>query len=136
VSRRPLDLDRGRPASSSLAPAKNDNSQVDTPWEIPHPTFRGECEGGPRPCPLVGCCYNTYLVVKHNGNITLTHPDRLPEDVPPDESCVLDVADQGYHTLDEVGRILGLTRERIRQIETSAVDKIQSAVGPSALGHR
>ena len=33
------------------------------------------------------------------------------------ETCVLDVSDRGGSTLQEVGDILGVTRERIRQLE-------------------
>jgi len=32
------------------------------------------------------------------------------------ETCVLDVTDKGSQTLDEVGAILGITREFVRQI--------------------
>jgi hypothetical protein len=32
------------------------------------------------------------------------------------ESCALDVADRGEHSLEEVGEILGITRERVSQI--------------------
>ncbi len=33
------------------------------------------------------------------------------------ETCCLDVADRGAARLDEVGVVLGITRERVRQIE-------------------
>lgn len=40
------------------------------------------------------------------------------------ETCALDVADRGPHTLDEIAGHLGLTRERVRQIEESAMRKL------------
>jgi DNA-directed RNA polymerase sigma subunit (sigma70/sigma32) len=46
-----------------------------------------------------------------------------------DETCALDVADKGGHTLDQVGKWMGVTRERIRQIECSALSKLQSSMG-------
>jgi len=39
------------------------------------------------------------------------------------ESCVLDVAESGEATLEEIGEILKLTRERIRQIEGTGKTK-------------
>ncbi len=98
--------------------------------------WRSDCVGTERPCPLVGCPYNTYLSVSPtNGTIKLTHPGREPEDVPPGESCSLDVADEGPHTLDEVARIMGLTRERIRQIEVIALSKLGRTKSPVTLAH-
>jgi len=91
---------------------------------------RAECAGGPRPCPLVGCPHNNYLNVdRETGKIRLTWPGVEPEDVAPDKSCCLDSADTGGKTLEEVGEILNLTRERIRQIEIVALEKIRSALG-------
>ena len=43
----------------------------------------------------------------------------------PADSCALDVADRGEHTMEEVGAMLGRTRERIRQIERVALGKIR-----------
>jgi len=39
-------------------------------------------------------------------------------------SCVLDVAALGGLTLEEVGDVLGVTRERVRQIEHIALRKL------------
>lgn len=40
-------------------------------------------------------------------------------------SCSLDVADEGGHTLAEVAAFIGVTRERIRQLEVSALRKLK-----------
>lgn len=131
LAKRPLDLDHGRPprahdrSSGRLFPPE---PPAPADVSIDHPSCRGECQSGPRPCPLVGCLYNNYLDVREGGTIRLTYPDRLPEDVPKKESCALDVAESGPHTLDEVASILGLTRERIRQIEGKASKKILKCI--------
>jgi len=41
------------------------------------------------------------------------------------ETCSLDVADRGGITLEDVGAILNLTRERIRQVEVRGLVKIR-----------
>ena len=45
------------------------------------------------------------------------------------ETCALDVADRGGITLEEVGAILNLARERIRQVEVRGLLKLR-AVSP------
>ena len=45
------------------------------------------------------------------------------------ETCSLDVADRGGITLEEVGAILNLTRERIRQVEVRGLYKIRTQSG-------
>jgi len=42
----------------------------------------------------------------------------------PEESCALDVAESGPLTLDEVGQLLRVTRERIRQIQAIALSHL------------
>lgn len=90
----------------------------------PRPQTRGDCKGGARPCPYVGCRYNLYLDVKEKtGNITLRFPDIGPEDMK--TSCVLDVADAGGVTLEEVGATINVTRERVRQLEVKALLQLE-----------
>ncbi len=43
-----------------------------------------------------------------------------------EQTCSLDVAQAGGLTLEEVGRIMNLTRERIRQVEAHGIDKLRS----------
>ena len=81
-----------------------------------------------RPCINASCPHNNYLTVSRTGLIKLSHGDRLPEEVPPDESCSLDVADQGPQTLERVGEIMGLTRERVRQIEVKILAKLRAVI--------
>jgi len=78
------------------------------------PLTRGECKDGPRPCPLCSCRHHTYLDVTKNGGIRLNFPGREVWELV--ESCSLDVADRGPHLDEEVGPMLNLTRERVRQI--------------------
>lgn len=52
---------------------------------------------------------------------------------PTSESCVLDIADRQGATLDEVGEILGITRERLRQIEAFVLRKIRRRPANSKL---
>jgi hypothetical protein len=42
------------------------------------------------------------------------------------ETCALDIADRGGTTLEEVGAIMNLTRERIRQVEVKALAKLDA----------
>lgn len=73
--------------------------------EPPH--TRGECIDGPRPCPWFSCRH--HLAAEAS-------------------TCSLDVADEGPHTFEEIGAILGLTRERIRQIEVQALGKMSRGI--------
>ena len=58
------------------------------------------------------------------GAIKLNFPDLEVWDL--GESCALDVADRGGTTLEDVGAIMNLTRERIRQVEVKALAKLEA----------
>jgi hypothetical protein len=86
---------------------------------------REECVGGERPCPFVSCKYHLYLDVSpRTGAIKLNFPDLEVWEM--QESCALDVADRGGTTLEDVGAIMNLTRERIRQVEVRALAKLEA----------
>ena len=89
------------------------------------PRMREECENGPRPCPYVSCKHHLYIDVSaRTGAIKLNFPDLEVWDL--GESCALDVADRGGTTLEDVGAIMNLTRERIRQVEVKALAKLEA----------
>ena len=95
------------------------------------PRSRGDCRNAPRPCPWVSCKYHLYLdIVPQSGSIKLNFPDLEVWDMT--ETCALDVADRGGITLEDVGMLLNLTRERIRQVEHSGLDKLRAALGDEA----
>jgi hypothetical protein len=89
------------------------------------PRLRSECADGPRPCPYVSCKYHLYIDVSaRTGAIKLNFPDLEVWEL--GESCALDVADRGGTTLEDVGAIMNLTRERIRQVEVKALAKLEA----------
>ena len=80
------------------------------------PKTRADCVGQVRPCPWMGCRHHLALEISpHSGKIKVNFPDVELEDMA--ETCALDVAERGGESLDIVGRLTNLTRERIRQIE-------------------
>jgi hypothetical protein len=90
------------------------------------PRNRSECVDGVRPCPFVTCKHHLYLDVNPDtGSIKLNFPDLEVWEMK--ETCALDVADRGGLTLEEVGEILNLTRERIRQVEVKGLEHLREA---------
>jgi hypothetical protein len=101
------------------------------------PATRSECvadseKGSDRPCPYVSCKYHLYLDVSpRTGAIKLNFPDLEVWEM--SETCALDVADRGGTTLEDVGAIMNLTRERIRQVEVRALAKLEALKDMEAL---
>jgi hypothetical protein len=90
------------------------------------PKTRADCVNGPRPCLFVSCKHNLYLDVNpETGSIKLNFPDKEIWEL--EHTCALDVAEKGGITLEEVGAIMNLTRERIRQVETRGLMKLREA---------
>jgi hypothetical protein len=90
------------------------------------PKTRCECVASARPCVFVSCKYNLYLDVNpETGSIKLNFPDKELWEL--EYTCALDVAEKGGITLEEVGEIMNLTRERIRQVETRGLEKVRTA---------
>ncbi len=121
---------QGKRRSRTIAARKlskvdfSDGLEIDEGLQALRPRTRGDCAKGPRPCPWVACKYHLYLdVSSKTGSIKLNFPDLEPWEL--QDSCVLDVADKGPVTLEDVGRIMNLTRERIRQLEQAASVRIK-----------
>jgi hypothetical protein len=89
---------------------------IDLPPHLMPPKTRAECLRGPRPCGKLACRYHLWSEARPNS----------PKWAFPRQSCALDVAARGGLTLKQVGRILRLTRERVRQIEASALGKLRN----------
>jgi hypothetical protein len=87
------------------------------------PKTRADCIDMERPCPFVSCKYHLYLDVHPvRGSIKINFTDIEVWEMT--ETCALDVADRGGITLEEVGEIMNLTRERVRQVETAGLAKL------------
>jgi len=97
------------------------------------PVKRSDCIHGIRPCPWIRCKHHmlwafipkTGYTGKTNDRLILGFLDNRSDEKILDiifnssESCSLDVADRGGATLEEIGEILKVTRERIRQLQYS-----------------
>ena len=94
----------------------------------PHrPPNRSICENGVRPCPYVSCRYHLYLDVRGDGVLRINFPEREPEELM--ASCALDMSEDGPRTLDQVAALMGMSKERARQIEATAFAKLRVALG-------
>ena len=131
---------RTRPRSKTIAMKRLTREELRVgalmypPVDVPRPQTRAECRGEARPCPWVACKHHLYLDVNpETGSIKINFPDLEPWDL--HDTCALDVADRGGITLEEVGEIMNLTRERIRQVEVRGLIKLKmSSPSPDELG--
>jgi hypothetical protein len=124
----------GRVRSKTIAPKrltreeKRQAETLDYPTDVVRPQTREDCKTMTRPCPFVSCSHHLYLDVNpESGAIKLNFPHLEVWEMA--ETCSLDVADRGGITLEEVGAILNLTRERIRQVEVRGLTKIKIHTG-------
>ena|SRR5688572_6280695 len=91
------------------------------PERLPQLPQRAECAGASRPCPHVRCRHHLYVTVTARGTLQL--PNHEVWDA--EETCALDVAERGPHTMAQVATILGLTAVRVGQIEVAVLAKLR-----------
>ena len=89
----------------------------------------GACRTLPGPCPHSVCRFN--LTAEHRDNRGAKPAEtRLPV---VREACTLEAAELGGMTLEEVAARMALSRERVRQIESSALAKLSLRLGGNQL---
>jgi hypothetical protein len=123
--------------------------------------LRSECIGGHRPCPMVSCRHHLYTSEGEGDDLKLTYFNQMVEDgqtslfpseprgpqmvaprwkffdgipekaMPP--SCSLDLADAGELSAEEIGALLGIDPERVRQLIDSAYEKYREAIEQGAV---
>ena len=91
-----------------------------------------ECPDEDVQCPFVACRYHLWTDLVRR-TITVGKDHKRTEfrwDVAPTDAwgswptCALRAARQGPRTLDEVGDVLGVTRERVRQVQAQAIEHL------------
>lgn len=92
------------------------------------PQTRAECASVPRPCPFVSCRYNLYLDVRNDGVLRFNFPDREPHEMV--ASCALDLASDGPRTLDTIAGLMGMSKERARQLERTGLMQVRDQFDP------
>ncbi|MBA2543308.1 MAG: DNA-binding protein [Deltaproteobacteria bacterium] len=90
---------------------------------VPRPVTRADCREQVGPCPWVACKHHLYLDINPlTGSIKINFPDLEPWELK--HTCALQVAEAGALTLEQVGEITNLTRERVRQVEFVGLSKL------------
>lgn len=112
------ELTRKSFSSKTLKRQRKRYIHIETVKEEDRPKTRADCASVPRPCPYVGCRYHLAIDVRRSGSLVII--DNLPE------SCALDVAEKGSHTLEAVGELIGITRQGASQILEKAYAKLRN----------
>jgi hypothetical protein len=80
----------------------------------------GACRRLPGPCPYAICRFNLTAEMRDTRGAKPAHATAPILR----EACVLEAAEHGGMTLEEIASRFALTRERVRQIELSALRKL------------
>lgn len=106
--------------------------------KIKAPIIRGDCRNIPRPCPFIRCKWHV-LWVNSKCRFLLRKDDDVVADWvvsrDPKYSCVLDIADRGEATLEEIAQVMNITRERVGQIEGGGKRKKKKGSAFAKLRH-
>lgn len=95
------------------------------------PLTWGDCQDDDEPCPYVSCRYHLFLGIDPStGSLKLNFPDLFDLDGAPEVekmpgTCALKVAERGGVTLEAIGELLNVTRERARQLEAAAMEHMR-----------
>lgn len=124
--RRPYSIFARRPLTATERIYKAELDADD--WRVQRPQTRADCAGGVRPCVYVSCKYHLAIDVNEAGSIKVNfgHFDfeRMPE------TCALDVADRGEHTMEATGAMSYRTSDRIRQVERALRKRLKRMMLP------
>ena len=135
----------GRSPALNAALAARLRAETDAIGHEPRPATRGDCAaargvdeaGNPRPCPWVSCKHHLAVHVTRAGTLEIMG-SVIAGDDPMDldleslrATCSLDVADEtrlsgDMPSVEMLGELLDITRQRVRQIEVSALAKGES----------
>jgi hypothetical protein len=129
VARRSITINASRTSKGDLVRLQMQRND-ETIAEYERPVTRGDCLpggcNGARPCPWVSCKAHLALDVdERTGSIKVNFPDLKVSEM--SETCALDIADRGGITLEEVGAVMNVGRERVRQIEVRALAGVAQA---------
>lgn len=79
-----------------------------------------------RPCIRASCRWHLLLEISARGRVKVNFPEALDGDFDAmADTCALDIVDRGGASLEGVGRAMNITRERVRQIEEQAMNKMR-----------
>lgn len=103
------------------------------------PKTRGDCVGGQRPCPWVGCKWHLAIDVNEAGSLKINFPATNATDDLTDEyidwdsmkeTCSLDVVDKSNGLLpSEIGQLLNCVESNIQRIEHDYLTKLREEIG-------